>query len=319
MIKKMLRTVLPLIDVALVLPVLVSGLVMKTFRRVGAARLPLAKACLLRLGVFPIRDHYYEPMFHPRHLCHPLEDERDLPGVDWNEARQLFFLEQLRYANEIIGRWDSPCTPPDFYINNGGFESGDAEYWYGLIRYLKPSRIIEIGSGNSTLVARQAIARNQIQDSDYRCHHVCIEPYEMPWLEATGVEVLRRRVEEVNPALFGMLGENDILFIDSSHVIRPQGDVFTEFMQILPRLTQGVVVHVHDIFSPRDYSSAAVVGEVSFWNEQYLLEAFLTHNRDWEIIGALNYLQHHHHVQLKKTCPYLVEGREPGSFYLRRL
>jgi hypothetical protein len=126
-------------------------------------------------------------------------------------------------------------------------------------------------------------------------------------------------VEEVDLSLFGTLGGNDILFIDSSHVIRPQGDVLTEFLQILPRLTPGVVVHVHDIFSPRDYSSAAVVGDVSFWNEQYLLEAFLTHNPDWEIIGALNYLQHHHPAQLKKTCPYLTASKEPGSFYMRRI
>jgi hypothetical protein len=302
----------------MVVPVLAAGFVLKAFRRIGAARLPWVKACLLWVGVFPIRDHYYEPMFHPRHLRHSLEDERDLPGIDWNEAGQLCLLEQLNYAAEIDGRWGSPCPPPGFYIHNGGFESGDADYWYSVIRYFKPARIIEIGSGNSTLVARQAIERNQAQDSAYRCHHVCIEPYEMPWLEATGVEVLRQRVEGVYPSLFGTLGRNDILFIDSSHVIRPQGDVLTEFLDILPRLASGVVVHVHDIFSPRDYSTSAVVGNVSFWNEQYLLEAFLTHNREWEIIGALNYLQHHHHTQLKKACPTLEVSREPGSFYLRR-
>lgn len=319
MIKQLLKTVLPLIDIALVLPVLVAGFVLKAFRRIGAARLPLSKTCLLQVGVFPISDHYYEPMFHPRHLRHSLEEERELPGIDWNEAGQLRLLAQLDYATEIEGRWGTPCLPPGFHIANGGFESGDAEYWYSVIRHFKPARIIEIGSGYSTLVARQAIARNQTQDPAYHCHHVCIEPYEMPWLEAAGVEVLRQRVEEVEPRLFGTLGCNDILFIDSSHVIRPQGDVLTEFLQILPRLAPGVVVHVHDIFSPRDYSTEAVLGDVSFWNEQYLLEAFLTHNRDWEIIGALNYLQHHHHAQLKKTCCYLALGREPGSFYLRRI
>jgi hypothetical protein len=319
MIKTMLRTALPLIDMALVLPVLTAGLVMKAFRRIGAARLPWSKACLLRVGVFPIQDHYYEPMFHPRHLRHPLEDERELPGVAWNETGQLHLLAQLDYADEIRGIWGAPCPPPGFHIQNGGFESGDAEYWYSIVRHFKPARIIEIGSGNSTLVARQAIALNQTQESAYRCHHVCIEPYEMSWLEATGVEVLRKRVEEVDPSLFGTLESNDILFIDSSHVIRPQGDVLTEFLQILPRLASGVVVHVHDIYSPRDYSNAAVVGDVSFWNEQYLLEAFLTHNQDWEIIGALNYLQHQHHAKLKKVCPYLTQLREPGSFYLRRV
>ena len=209
--------------------------------------------------------------------------------------------------------------PPQFYIRNGGFEAGDAEYWYSVIRHFKPSRIIEIGSGNSTLIARQAIARNLAEDCAYRCEHLCIEPYEMAWFESTGVQVLRKRVEDVEPSLFKKLGKNDILFIDSSHVIRPQGDMLTEFMLILPKLASGVVVHVHDIFSPRDYSSKAIMREVSFWNEQYLLEAFLTHNLEWEIIGALNYLQHRHHALLKKVCPYLVESKEPGSFYLRRI
>ncbi|NCY26774.1 MAG: class I SAM-dependent methyltransferase, partial [Alphaproteobacteria bacterium] len=242
MIKLMLRSALPLIDVALVLPVLAAGLVMKAFRRIGAARLPWSKACLLRVGVFPIRDHYYEPMFNPRHLRHALEDERQLPGIDWNEAGQLRLLEQMNFAEEIKGRWDRPCQPPQFHIHNGGFEAGDAEYWYSVVRHFKPARIIEIGSGNSTLVARLAIARNQAESPAYRCEHICVEPYEMPWLEATGVQVLRHRVEEVEPSLFDSLGESDILFIDSSHVIRPQGDVLTEFLQILPRLAPGVVV-----------------------------------------------------------------------------
>lgn len=318
MIKRMLRAALPLIDVALVLPVLAAGLVMKAFRRIGAARLPWSKGCLLRVGVFPIRDHYYEPMFDPRHLRHALEDERQLPGISWNEAEQVSLLEQMNFAAEIQGQWDRPCLPPQFYIHNGGFEAGDAEYWYSVIRHFKPVRIIEIGSGNSTLVARQAIARNQVENPAYRCDHVCVEPYEMPWLESTGVRVLRSRVESLELSFFDVLGENDILFIDSSHVIRPQGDVLTEILQILPRLAPGVVVHVHDIFSPRDYSSSAIIDEVSFWNEQYLLEAFLTHNRDWKVIGALNYLQHHHHALLKKCAPYMTADSEPGSFYIRR-
>ncbi len=321
MIKPFLRAALPLIDVALVLPVLLSGLMMKAFRRIGAARLPWSKACLLWVGVFPIRDHYYEPMFNPRHLRHALEDERVLPGIDWNESGQLSLLEELKnFAPEIRGRWDQQASlPPYFHIRNGGFEAGDAEYWYAMVRHLKPARIIEIGSGNSTLVARQAIARNQEENPACQCDHICVEPYEMPWLVSTGVNVLRQRVEDLEYSLFRTLRKNDILFIDSSHVIRPQGDVLTEFLQILPQLAAGVVVHVHDIFSPRDYSSNAIIQEVSFWNEQYLLEAFLTHNQEWEVIGGLNFLQHRHHAQLKKVCPYVTKSTEPGSFYLRRV
>ena len=107
-------------------------------------------------------------------------------------------------------------------------------------------------------------------------------------------------------SLFCDLEENDILFIDSSHMIRPEGDVLFEYLQILPSLKQGVIVHLHDIFSPRNYPHSWLVDDVKFWNEQYLLEAFLTHNASWKVIGALNFLHHNHHHELKQVAPFLV-------------
>ncbi|MCG6533542.1 MAG: class I SAM-dependent methyltransferase, partial [Syntrophales bacterium LBB04] len=77
--------------------------------------------------------------------------------------------------------------------------------------------------------------------------------------------------------------------------------------------------HIHDIFSPKDYLKEWVIDEVKLWNEQYLLEAFLTNNRDWKIIGALNYLHHNHFEQLSKKCPFLTQDREPGSFYIEKI
>ena len=198
---------------------------------------------------------------------------------------------------------------------NETFESGDAEYWYQLIRSKKPRKIFEIGSGNSTLMAINAISMNKQDDPSYTCKHVCIEPYEMPWLEKTGVTVIRKKIEDVEISFFSELADCDILFIDSSHIIRPQGDVLFEYLQLLPSLNKGVIVHIHDIFSPRNYSNEWLMGDIRFWNEQYLLEAFLSHNTSWQIIGSINYLHHNHYKSLKKTCPFLTPDREPGSFY----
>ena len=78
-------------------------------------------------------------------------------------------------------------------------------------------------------------------------------------------------------------------------------------------------MHVHDIFSPRDYLEQWIKEEVRLWNEQYLLEAFLSHNREWKIIGALNYLHHNHFKKLAEKCPYLTPDREPGSFYVEKV
>jgi hypothetical protein len=319
MLRYLARLTIPAIDLLMIIPLFFAAIVMKTFRRIGAGRMPLCKSILMYVGVFPIREHYYEPLFNPKHLMHPLDEDRLLPGVDLNVKGQLGLLNQLDYAAELIDRWTKPGIPPIFSISNGSFEAGDAEYWYSIIRHFKPRRIIEIGSGCSTLVAMQAITKNQEIDRAYSCKHICVEPYEAPWLEANGVEVVRNKVEDLDLRFFSELDMNDILFIDSSHIIRPQGDVITEFLKILPTLKAGVIVHVHDIFTPKDYSRAAIVGEVSFWNEQYLLEAFLTQNDSWEIMGSLNYLQHHHYGDLKKVCPYLEPSREPGSFYLRRI
>jgi hypothetical protein len=150
------------------------------------------------------------------------------------------------------------------------------------------------------------------------CEHVCIEPFEVPWLDAEEVTVLRRKVEEVDLEIFGQLEDGDILFIDSSHIIRPEGDVLFEYLEVLPSLNKGVIVHVHDIFSPRNYPEYWLVNRVRFWNEQYLLEAFLSNNDSWEIVAALNHLHHDYPDDLKEVCPFLRPDLEPKSFYLRK-
>ena len=142
----------------------------------------------------------------------------------------------------------------------------------------------------------------------------------MPWLEKTGVQVIRKLAEDVDISFFSMLQQNDILFIDSSHIIRPQGDVLFEFLEILPTLHPGVIIHIHDIFSPKDYTKKHLVEEVLFWNEQYLLEAFLTCNNDFVIIGALNYLKTHFPDRLNSQLPILKNNPHhvPGSFWIKK-
>ena len=167
-------------------------------------------------------------------------------------------------------------------------------------------------------MAIEALKKNRDEDPSYNCEHVCIEPYEMPWLETVDVSVVRKKVEEVELEFFSQLQKNDILFIDSSHVIRPQGDVVFEYLELLPSLNIGIVVNIHDKFSPKNYLAEWLQDDVRFWNEQYLLEAFLSHNNSWKIIGALNFLHHKHYDELKIAAPFLSPDREPGSFYLQK-
>ncbi len=321
--KQFIKSVLPFIDIVLMPFVYPAGLLLKAIRRVGVSRMRMCKTALLQVGVFPIRNHYFEPLFDEQQIKRPLSDDRHLPGIDLNVNEQIEILECFHFEDELDNLHTSYTDELTFYLDNGTFESGDAEYWYNTIRLNKPKTIIEIGSGFSTLMAIKAIVKNQEEIDgdnlhDYRCKHICIEPFESPWLERTGVSVIRQKVEDVDKELFAELSENDILFIDSSHIIKPQGDVLFEYLELLPILHKGVIVHIHDIFTPKDYLDRWIRQKIIFWNEQYLLEAFLTSNHDWKVIGALNYLHHNHYKKMKKVCPYLTPSREPGSFYIKK-
>lgn len=292
---------------------------MRRYRRVGAERLPRTTRRLRRMGVFPIRDHYYEPLFDPAHLSRPLDEPRDLPGVDLNAAGQLALLERLTHADEFEAWVNEQAQRADaaaFSIANSTYGAGDADVLFQMIRHLKPARLLEIGSGSSTKVARAALALNEAEGR--RAQHVCVEPFEQPWLDAfEGIELVRERIERCGVALASELEAGDLVFVDSSHMIRPQGDVLYEYLELLPRLPPGVVVHVHDIFTPRDYPAAWVTGSVRFWNEQYLLEATLGASHRYEVVAALNMLRHDHFDALAAVCPFLRPEHEPGAFYFR--
>lgn len=288
------------------------------FLKLGPARLPVSTASLKRMGLFPIPDHYYYPLFNDAHLRKQLSDVRALPGIDLRRESQVALLSEIGIGDELrtLHLEHPPRDDLDFNIANGPFEAGDAEFLYSMIRHLKPRRVYEVGSGNSTKIAQLAIKRN-VAETGRDVEHVCIEPYEMPWLEQLGVRVIRERVEDVGLSLFSQLESNDLLFIDSSHMIRPQGDVVFEYLEVFPSLASGVFVHIHDIFTPRDYLDQWVRAEVLMWNEQYLLEVLLSNSERYEIVAALNYLQHEEFDRLLAVCPHLKPEDEPGSFYFK--
>lgn len=279
--------------------------------------LPRWQAFADRAGFQLRSDHYYEPTYAEAHLPRDTAGERSLPGIDLDEAGQLALLARFAYADELRAMPRDKPSPAEFGYNNPMFGPGDAEIYYNLVRTFRPRRIVEIGSGNSTLMALQAIAANRGEDTGYACDVTCIEPYEMPWLESTGVTVVRERVETVALSRFADLAKDDILFIDSSHVIRPCGDVLREFLEILPTLAPGVLVHVHDVFTPRDYPESWLRAERRLWNEQYLLEAFLAFNSRFRVLCANNWLKHNHWDAFSRACPMTGASDEPGSFWMR--
>lgn len=318
--KTLLKKFVPVIDLFLSPITLLSTFLLLRIRKLGVHNMKISKKIFFKVGLFPIRDHYYEPLFNPKYLRYSLRKDRSLPGIDFNIDEQLKILKKFNFNNELIEFPLEKKIDFEYYYHNQFFLSGDAEYFYNIIRLYKPKRIIEIGSGYSTLIAIKAIATNKIEQNNYNCEHICIEPFEMNWLERMNLKVIRESVETINKTYFSQLGENDILFIDSSHIIRPQGDVLCECLEILPILKTGVLVHFHDIFTPKDYLDEWIIGDIRFWNEQYLLEAFLSFNYEYKIIGALNYLKNYYFSELSDKCPILKKepNREPGSFWIRK-
>jgi hypothetical protein len=187
-----------------------------------------------------------------------------------------------------------------------------------MVRHVLPRRVVEIGSGYSTLLVQEALQRNAL--GGHLCEHTCVEPFEMPWLERLGVEVVRAPVENVDPGRLATLGDGDILFIDSSHVIRTGGDVTHLVLDILTRLGPGVYVHFHDIFLPRHYPREWIVDLKRFWTEQYLLQAFLAFNREFEVVLGLHYLTMKDRDRVAAALPLVAEHKTsmPGSFWIRR-
>lgn len=312
--------IIPIIDILLGPFTYLSAVLFRVIRKIGVKRMRLSKKIFRIVGILPIRDHYYEPLFDPKHLRYSLRKDRILPGIDFNIKEQLEILNKFKYNEELAKFPQEKTNKLEFYYHNRSFGPPDAQYLYNIIRLFKPKKIIEIGSGYSTLMTINAVRQNKKNGQNYFCKHVCIEPYGVDWLEKLGLKIIRERVEDINKDFFLNLEANDILFVDSSHIIRPQGDVLFEYLEILPILKRGVLVHIHDIFTPKDYLDEWVLEDIKLWNEQYLLEAFLTFNGEYKIIASLNYLKHNYLSEISRACPILkdMSDEEPCSFWIAR-
>ena len=270
--------------------------------------LPRTRSLCQRIGVYPIIDHYYEPLINRQELQH--QHARCIAAVDWRYESQWHTVETFCWRDELAElpaeRDNASTNAFGYYLHNGYFGAGDADVYYSLIRKHKPARIIEIGSGHSTRLALTALARNAAEGSPGRM--TCIEPYrEAEWLRESDVEHVKSPVEQLELDRFEALGDGDMLFIDSSHIIRPQGDVLFELHRILPVLAPGVLIHIHDIFSPSDYPPEWLVDRMHFWNEQYLVESFLMFNQHFEVLCAVQSLLQDDVERLEAALPRFKE------------
>ena len=226
--------------------------------------------------------------------------------LDFRVAEQTSLLQELaaNYGAEMRFAEDGNAPAWEYHRNNGLFETVDADIAYALVRRRKPQRIVEVGSGFSTRLLATAVRRNTVQG--YPCELVSIDPYPDPVLSAgiAGLEQLFRvPVQQAPAGIFDALGDGDVLFIDSSHVVGVGSDVVHLMLGILPHLRPGVLVHLHDIFLPLDYPQQMVFDGLCFWSEQYLLEAFLQFNREFRIVWSASLMQCTATAELEEAIP----------------
>ncbi len=300
---------------------------MAELSRFMAAVVPI---CLESTEIRKLFQNWEKHGFHvtPVHFYQPIPDTQSLPetlwerpselvGIDMNDVMQLDLLRNHfpRFREQYQHFPTEPTGEQNrFYLGNHLFDGTDALAAYCMVRHFQPRFIIEVGSGFSSLVLGAAAAENDSAGI------ISIEPFPREFLRKgfPGLRsLIEKKVQDIDLNFFSQLESGDILFIDSSHTVKIGGDVNYLFLEVLPRLKPGVIVHVHDIFLPFDYRRDWVLDEFRFWTEQYLLQAFMMFNSEFEVLIANSYLNHYHQEDLKAAFPDLPSW-EGGSFWIRR-
>ena len=272
---------------------------------------------------FPV-GHYYSPMYDARELQHDRaliwpSKPRSTPDIEWREAEQVTLCTEVFAAQSPLNlRRTQSEDPTEYWADNDQYPALDAWVLSALLRHLRPARMIEVGSGFSSLVT----ARINREELEGQLEFTCIEPFPRPFLQAgvPGISSLRvERIQETPLELFEQLESGDVLFIDTSHTVKTGGDVPWIFGEVIPRLSLGVHIHIHDIFLPGDYPEPWV-REGWGWNEIYLVRSFLSYNSAFEVIWGTQYMLQNHSEAILSAFPGQreYEDRAGAALWLRR-
>ncbi len=272
-------------------------------------------------SVFPM-GHYHSPVVDPRTVSEYVEIQHslslaDLSGISINlDAMRQLWLKNLEFTkNHPFTR--EPNMNDRFRYGDGPFPEGDAIAIQLIFAEFRPEKVVEIGSGFSTACMLDSAERVGLGDISL----VCIEPYPerlLSMLRPTdSVKILEKRVQEVDKSIVDSLKANDILFIDSTHVMKTGSDVHFEFFSLMPRLRSGVIVHFHDIGYLFEYPNKWIYDFNYSWNEAYVLRAFLMYNTEFEIIFWHSLLRDHFTVDMNTELP-VVSKNNGSSIWLRR-
>ena len=269
----------------------------------------------------------------------PVLHEIEATRSRWDRPSPLAGLDvdvpgMTKLLGELADRWEEEFrrATGDYAANQRagfgpGYPKGDARTLYYLLREHRPTRYLEVGSGLSTYYATLAGAGNAADGVPLQIS--CIEPYPFPALRTLpDVELVQAFVQDVPLSRFERLQGGDVLFIDSSHALKIDSDVAYLFLEVLPRLAPGVLVHIHDVPFPYNTPYPAdtwLFGErwPVYWNEAMLVQAFLAFNREFEILLSTPLIRHEDERFLIERfddyVPLPQEKNPASSLWLRRI
>ena len=274
--------------------------------------------------------HYYSPIPDIRQIRRRQDsigrESKECPAIDLRETEQLDLLNKLAaYYGELpfsVHQRDSNR----YYYDNSFFSYADAIVLFGMLRHFRPIKIIEVGSGFSSAVmldTNDAFFQSQT-------HFTFIEPYPdrlnslLTDSDRDQCVLIPRTVQDVELDLFETLEANDILFIDSSHIVKTGSDLVRIVFEILPRLKRGVIVHFHDILWPFDYPKEWFNAGRA-WNESYFVRAFLQFNSSFEILYFNAFMDAFHKDTLRTKMPLCLDASSDrmtlgaSSLWLRKV
>jgi hypothetical protein len=270
-----------------------------------------------------VAHDYYSPVPDLSLLPDDIWERRStMGGVELQVDRAMILVETelAPFISELEIPADGPLPPGQFFLHNENYEAVDAELLYGMVRARKPRRVLELGSGYSTLLIGSASRRNIEEGRE--AEHLAFDPFPRAQIFGDAPPPPTRfepmPATEVPLDTFRDLEAGDFLFVDTTHTVKLGSDVNYLVLDVLPVLAPGVIVHFHDVFLPWEYPRTWFEDMQYYWAEQYLLQAFLAFNDAFEVLLPANAVAREHPDRLAAAIPSFSPEVTPGALWLIR-
>ncbi|MBC7389870.1 MAG: class I SAM-dependent methyltransferase [Opitutaceae bacterium] len=269
--------------------------------------------------------HYYSPIVEPQDYLDNLNKEDSKPketpvDINFNEEEQLTMLKKFEAYYPEFPFFEN-ASSHRFILDNSFFTYSDAFGLYNMMREKSPKRIVEIGSGFSSALMLDINERLFNNAIDFTFIDPNPERLRAQLREGEPVNIIVKKIQDVDLKIFKDLNEGDFLMIDTSHVSKSGSDVNHIYFKIFPLLKKGVIIHIHDIFFPFEYPEQWILKENRSWNELFLLRSFLSFNQAFKIIYFNSYLEKKFETRFKEKMPLVLKTNHTvcGGIWIEKL